>query len=97
MAEDAGASAGALAMRGASAGTPRTLGPGLVIGMTEAEIFDRINGWGIARDGEMRDLTDNLVRTQSVVSATFEQARDALVGIVVDFRNEAETMRQNGL
>ena len=66
-----------------------------MIGMTEAEVFDRINGWGIARDGELRDLTDNLVQTQSVVTATFEQARSALMSIVVDFRAEAETMRQN--
>ena len=91
----AGASAGALAVTGAgaSAGGPRAMGPGLTIGMTETEVFDRLNGWGIARDGDLRDLADNLAQTQSVVSATFEQARAALLAIVVDFRTEAETMR----
>ena len=71
------------------------MGPGLAVGMTQAEVYDRLNGWGIARDGELRDLTDNLVQTQSIVSATFEQARAALMGIVVDFRAEAEAMRQS--
>ncbi len=93
-----GASAGAPPFTAdASAGVPQAVGVGLVIGMTEAEIFNRINGWSIARDGDLRELADNLSQTQSVVSATFEQARAALLAIVVDFRTEAETMRQNHL
>ena len=95
----AGASASALAMTGmgagASAGGPRTMGPGLVPGMPEAEVMDRLNGWGIARDGDLQDLADNLVQTQAVVNATFEQARATLLGIVDAFRTEAETMRQH--
>ena len=80
---------------GVSADAPRIVGPGLTIGMSETEVFNRLNGWGIARDGDLRELRDNLVQTQTVVSATFEQARAALLAIVVDFRAEAETMRQN--
>ncbi len=79
------------------AGGTRTLGPGLVAGMPEAEIVDRLNGWGIARDSDMRDLTGDLVQTQAVVTAIFEQARATLMGIVVDFRGEAEALRQHSL
>ncbi len=79
------------------AGETRTLGPGLVPGMSEAEVFERLNGWGIARDGDLLDLKDNLVQTQAVVATTFDQARATLMGIVVDFRAEAETMRQHSL
>ncbi len=103
MAGEAAASAasasGALAtMRaGASAGAPRVMGPGLVVGMPEAEVVERLNGWGIARDGALQDLTEEVVRTQAVVASTFEQARAALLGIVEAFRNEAETMRQHSI
>ena len=92
----AGASAGASPLTAdASASVPQAVGVGLVIGMAEAEIFNRINDWSTGRDGELRDLRGNLAQTQSIVSAAFEQARSALVSIVVDFRTEAETMRQN--
>ncbi len=80
---------------GASAGAPRHMGPGLAPGMNDAEVFERLNAWGIARDGDLQDLAGNLARTQDVVSATFEQARATLVGIVEAFRTEAEVMRQN--
>ncbi len=80
---------------GASAGAPRHMGPGLAPGMNDAEVFERLNAWGIARDGDLQDLAGNLARTQDVVSATFEQARATLVGIVEAFRTEAEAMRLN--
>ncbi len=73
------------------------LGPGLAPGMGEAEAFERLNAWGIARDGELLDLRANLASTQTIVQATFEQARATLLTIVVDFRAEADTMRQHGL
>ncbi len=76
-------------------GGTRTLGPGLVLGMSEAEVFERHNGWGIARDGELVDLRSSLANTQAVVSATFGEARATLLTIVGDFRLEAETMRQH--
>ena len=82
-------------MGGASAGALRSPGPGLVSGMTQDQIFDRLNEWGIARDCDLQELTDNLVQTQAVLSATFEQARTALMSIVTDFRTESELMRQN--
>ncbi len=78
-------------------GAQRAMGPGLVVGMPDAEIVDRLNAWGIARDGVLRDLDGNLAQTQSVVQATFEQARATLLNIVMDFRGEAETMRQHSI
>ena len=96
-ASGAGASASTLATTGRPAGETRTLGPGLAPGMSEAEVFERLNGWGIARDGDLLDLKANLVQTQAVVATTFDQARATLMGIVVDFRAEAETMRQHSL
>ncbi len=93
----AGASAGALAtyIGGASAGDPRHMGPGLAPGMTDAEVFERLNAWGIARDGTLQDLAGNLAQTQVITNQTFEQARATLLGIVEAFRTEAEAMRQN--
>ncbi len=103
----AAASAGGLAVLGAASaggvpemmgpGAQRAMGPGLVVGMPDAEIVDRLNAWGIARDGVVRDLADNLAQTQSVVQSTFEQARATLLNIVMDFRGEAETMRQHSI
>ncbi len=98
----AGASDRALAMyaafaRGASASAPRGMGPGLVAGMTEAETIERLNAWGSALDGDVRDLGGNLAQTQAVVGTTFEQARATLMGIVDAFRTEAEAMRQHGI
>ncbi len=80
----------------ASGGQTR-LGPGLVSGMTEAEVFERLNGWGVARDGELVDLRSSLANTQAVVGATFAEARGTLMTIVNDFRLEAETMRNHSL
>ncbi len=59
-------------------------------------MVEQINAWGIARDGDLLDLRSNLVATQTVVATTFDQARATLLTIVVDFRTEAETMRQHG-
>ncbi len=64
-------------------------------GMSEAQAFERLNAWGIARDGELVDLKSNLTNLQSVVGATFAEARTTLLQIVVDFRGEAETLRQH--
>ncbi len=82
----------------AAGGGPQTyLGPGLMQGMSEAQAFERLNAWGIARDGELVDLKSNLTNLQSVVGATFAEARTTLMQIVVDFRGEAETLRQHSL
>jgi hypothetical protein len=80
---------------GASASGRSHLGPGLAPGMSDTDVFDRLNAWGIARDGDLRDLASNLARTQDIVSANFEQARATLVGIIEAFRTEAEVMRQD--
>ncbi len=66
-------------------------------GMSEAQAFERLNAWGIARDGELVDLKSNLTNLQSVVGATFAEARTTLMQIVVDFRGETETLRQHSL
>ena len=55
----------------ASAGAPRHIGPGLAPGMTDTEVFERLNAWSIARDGDLQDLAGNLARTQDIVSSTF--------------------------
>jgi hypothetical protein len=73
------------------------LGPGLAPGMGEAEAFERLNAWGVARDGELVDLRASLVNTQAAVGATFAEARGTLMTIVNDFRMEAETMRSHSL
>ena len=80
---------------GASAGDPRHMGPGLAPGMSDTEVVERLNAWGISRDGDLRDISDNLAQTQATVAATFEQARSALLAIIIDSRTAAETMRQN--
>ncbi len=91
----AGASASTLAMQ--ATGGVRTLGPGLAQGMSEAEVFERLNAWGIARDGELVDLRSSLTNTQSVVGTAFTEARATIMTIVGDFRLEAETLRQHSL
>jgi hypothetical protein len=73
------------------------LGPGLAPGMGEAEAFERLNAWGVARDGELVDLRASLANTQAAVGATFSEARGALMMIVNDFRMEAETMRSHSI
>ncbi len=95
MASSAADSAIGLAI-GYGGGTAQTyLGPGLVQGMSEAQAFERLNAWGIARDGELVDLKSNLTNLQSAVGTTFAEARATLLQIVVDFRGEAETLRQH--
>ncbi len=91
----AGASASTLAMQ--TGGGTRMLGPGLMQGMGDAEAFERLNAWGIARDGELIDLRASLANTQAVVNATFAEARTMLMTIVGDFRLEAEALRQHSL
>ncbi len=73
------------------------MGPGLVAGMSDGEVFERLNAWGIARDGELVDLRSSLTNTQSVVGSAFTEARATIMTIVGDFRLEAETLRQHGL
>ena len=72
------------------------LGPCLSVGMGEASLVEQMNSWGAARDQEALDLRSNLAATQVVVSTAFDQAKETLYAIVVDFRAEAETMRQHG-
>ena len=55
-----------------------------------------LNAWGIARDSELFDLKANLSATQVGVASAFDQAKEALLAIVTDFRAEAGTMRQQG-
>ena len=40
-----------------TAGGGTFLGPGLASGMSEAEVFERLNAWGIARDSDLLDLS----------------------------------------
>jgi hypothetical protein len=63
--------------------------------MSEAEVFDRLNGWGIARDGELVDLRSIIANTQTVVGTIFAEARGTIMTIVHDFRLEAETTRNH--
>ncbi len=63
--------------------------------MSEAEVFERLNAWGIARDGELVDLRSTLTSLQSAVGTTFAGAHATLLQIIVDFRGEAETLRQH--
>ncbi len=72
------------------------IGPGLYEGMSEASMIAALNSWGTARDYELLDLKANLGATQVGVSTAFNQAQEALLTIVNNFRAEAETMRQHG-
>ena len=65
------------------------LGPCLFEGMGEASMMERLNSWGVARDRELLDLRADLGATQVGVATAFEQAKEALLGIVTDFRLEA--------
>ena len=87
---------GGLAIMAGGVQQTRSLGPGLALGMGDAEVFDRLNAWGIARDGELLDVRSGLANTQAAVGATFAEARGTLMQIVHDFRLEAETMRNHG-
>ena len=95
MSAAAAAPAGSLALTG---GGPQTtsgmLGPCLFEGMGEASLIERLNQWGAARDRELLDLRADLGATQAGVTVAFEQAKEALLNIVNDFRLEAETTRQ---
>ncbi len=70
------------------------LGPGLTLGMGEASLVAALNAWGTARDQDLLDRKADLSATQVGVSGAFSQAQETLQGIVSDFRNEAEAMRQ---
>ena len=94
--DTAATSASSLAALPAGGATQMILGPCLVEGMGEANMVERMNTWGAIRDQELLDLRSNLVATQVAVSTTFDQAKETLLGIVVNFRAEAETLRQHG-
>ena len=94
--DTAAASASSLAATPAGGVTQGRLGPCLFVGMGEASMVEQMNSWGAARDQETLDLRSNLAATQVVVSTAFDQAKETLYAIVVDFRAEAETMRQHG-
>ena len=96
MAASAAAADSAVGLAITAGGSATYLGPGLAAGMSEAEVFERLNAWGIARDSDLLDLKSNLVATQVVVSTSFDQAKETLLAIVANFRAEAETMRQHG-
>jgi hypothetical protein len=72
------------------------MGPGLVEGMGEQSLIATLNAWGAARDRETLELKANLSATQVGVSSAFDQAKETLLAIVINFRAEAETMRQHG-
>ncbi len=96
--DTAAASASSLAAVQPAGGTQTllALGPCLFVGMGEASMVEQLNAWGISRDQELLDLRANLAGTQVIISASFDQATAAaLLAIVVDFRNEAATMRQH--
>mgnify|MGYP000308641655 CR=1 FL=1 len=78
------------------AGVETYLGPGLQPGMLDAEVFYRLNTWGAARDSELVDLRASLASTQTIVDATFVEARGLLMTIVHEFRREAEVSRNHG-
>ena len=73
------------------------LGPGLAPGMTDAEVFERLNAWGVARDSELVDLRSSLASTQAIVDGTFTEARGTPMTIVHDFRREAEATRNHSV
>ncbi len=75
MAASAAAADSAIGLAITAGGGATHLGPGLASGMSEAEVFERLNAWGIARDSDLLDLKSNLVATQTVVATTFDQAR----------------------
>ncbi len=89
----AGSAAGLAITAGGGGGAH--LGPGLAPGMGEAEAFERLNAWGVARDGELVDLRSSIANTQTVVGTMFAEARGTLMTIVHDFRLEAETTRNH--
>ncbi len=67
---------------GVSASALRPIGLGLAPGMNDAEVFERLNAWGVARDAELVDLRTSLASTQTIVDATFVEARGTLMTIV---------------
>ena len=96
---DAAAAASAsssLASIPAGSATQEILGPRLFVGMTEAAMVERMNTWGAVRDQALLDLRSDLLGTQVAVSSTFEDAQATLLGIVVNYRAEAEALRQHG-
>ena len=70
------------------------LGPCLYESMGEQALIAALNAWGAARDRELVELRTDLSATQVGVSTAFDQAKEALLAIVTNFRGEAATMRQ---
>jgi hypothetical protein len=64
--------------------------------MGEATLVAALNAWGAARDREVLTLKINLGATQERVELAFNQAKDALLRIIDDFRGEAATQRNHG-
>ena len=91
----ASASGSQMALPAGSA-TQEILGPRLFVGMTEAAMVERMNTWGAVRDQALLDLRTDLLGTQVVVAATFEDAKATLLSIVANYRAEAEALRQHG-
>jgi hypothetical protein len=81
---------------GTAGGGGPALGPLLFVDMGETALIAALNAWGAARDREVLELKINLGVTQEKVSAAFEQARDTLLQMIVDFRGEAEMQRAQG-
>ncbi len=76
--------------------TQTQVGPCLYEGMGEPSLIATLNAWGSARDRELLGLKAGLATAQVIVSTTFDQAKETLLAIVVNFRTEAETLRQHG-
>ncbi len=92
----AASASGSLAAIPAGSATQEILGPRLFVGMTEAAMVERMNTWGAVRDQALLDLRTDLLGTQVVVAATFEDAKTTLQNIVANYRAEAEALRQHG-
>ncbi len=92
----AASASGSLAAIPAGSATQEILGPRLFVGMTEAAMVERMNTWGAVRDQALLDLRSDLLGTQVVVASTFEDAQATVLGIVVNYRAEAEALCQHG-
>ena len=92
----AASASGSLIAFPAGSATQDILGPRLFVGMTEIAMVERMNTWGAVRDQALLDLRTDLLGTQVVVAATFEDAKATLLSIVANYRAEAEALRQHG-